>query len=223
VLDQVGAGQNVTAPKALPAGTPALEQDGKPQVLYIGAEYCPFCAVERWPMVVALSRFGSFTNLGGTESAPAPEAFPQTQTFSFHGATYASDILSFAAVETNTNQPDPNGGFTPLDQPTADQEALLRQFDVAPYTTSPGAIPFLMIGNRFVSIGASYDPSVLQGLTRDQIARALSDPTSPVAQGVLGAANTLTAAICQATGGAPSAVCADPVIAQITSRLPTPS
>ena len=29
-----------------------------------------------------------------------------------------------------------------------------------------------MIGDRFVSIGASYDPSVLQGMARDQIANA---------------------------------------------------
>jgi hypothetical protein len=224
VLDQVGAGKAITPPKALPSGTPALEQDGKPQILYIGAEYCPYCATERWPLVVALSRFGSFTNLGGTESAPAPEVFPQTPTFTFHGATYVSDVLSFAGVETNTNQRDPSGGgYTALDQATAAQQALVQQFDVNPYSTNPGAIPFLLIGNRFVSVGASYDPSVLEGLTRDQIARALSDPTSPVAQSVDGAANVLTAAICQATGGAPSSVCASPVIAQIMSGLPSGS
>jgi hypothetical protein len=219
VLDQVGAGNSVTPPKALPAGTPVLEQDGKPEIFYVGAEYCPYCATERWPLVVALSRFGSFTNLGGTESGAAPEVFPQTPTFTFHGATYTSDVLSFSAVETNTNQRDPSGGYTALDQPTAAQEALLQEFDVQPYTTNPGAIPFLMIGNRFVSIGASYDPSILQGLTRDQIAAALSDPTSAVAQAVDGAANVLTAAICRATDGAPSSVCADPVIAQIMSGL----
>jgi hypothetical protein len=221
VLHTVGAGQGVTPPKSLPSGTPALMNDGKPQVLYIGAEYCPFCATERWPVVVALSRFGRFTGLGGTESAPAPEAYPQTQTFTFHGATYASDVLSFAGVETNTNQPDPAGGFTPLQQPTPAQEQLLQRFDTTPYTTQPGAIPFLMIGNRYVSIGASYDPALLQGMSRDEIAHALSDPNSPVAQGVLGAANTLTAAICQATEGQPSSVCADPAIKTIASSLPT--
>ena len=223
VLDQVGAGSGVTPPKALPSNTPALEQDGKPEVLYIGAEYCPFCATERWPLVIALSRFGSFTNLGGTESAPAPEAFPQTQTFTFHGATYTSDVLSFAGVETNTNQRVVSGGYAALDTPTAAQQTLLQTYDVKPYTTQPGAIPFLMIGNRFVNIGASYDPAILQGLSRDQIAKDLSDPTSPVAQGVNGAANWLTAAICQANGGTPASVCADPVIAHIIAELPTPS
>jgi Domain of unknown function (DUF929) len=222
VLDQVGAGKGVTPPKALPSGTPALEQDGKPEILYLGAEYCPFCATERWPVVVALGRFGSFTNLGGTESGAAPEAFPQTQTFTFHGATYTSGVISFAGVETNTNQRGASG-YTLLDTPTAEQQTLLQTYDVKPYTAQPGAIPFLMIGNRFVSIGATYDPSILQGMTRDQIAAALSDPSSAVAQGVDGAANTLTAAICKATDGKPASVCADPVITQILAGLPSAS
>ena len=37
-------------------GTP-LTSDGKPELLYLGAEYCPFCAAQRWAMVNALSRF----------------------------------------------------------------------------------------------------------------------------------------------------------------------
>jgi hypothetical protein len=222
-LDQVAKGTAATVPQALPADTAPLEQDGKPEVLYVGAEYCPYCATERWPLIVALSRFGTFSNLGGTESAPAPEPYPQTQTFTFHGATYTSDVVAFTGVETNTNQPAPGGGFTTLETPTADQQALMQRFDVPPYTTSAGSIPFLMIGNRFVNIGASYDPSVLQGMSRDDIARALSDPTSDVAKGVLGAANVLTAAICRATGQQPSSVCANPVITKIAATLPAPS
>lgn len=171
--------------------------------------------------MVALSRFGSFGNLGGTESS-ASDVFPRTQTFTFHGATYTSDVLAFVAVETNTNQPASGGGYTGLEQPTAEEHALLEQYDREPYTSQPGAIPFLLIGNRYVSIGASYDPAVLQGMSREEIANALSDPSSPMARAVLGAANTLTAAICQATEGKPSAVCSDPTIAKIAQSLPTP-
>ena len=40
-----------------------LTADGKPLVLYVGAEYCPYCAAERCAMVQALSRFGTFSNL----------------------------------------------------------------------------------------------------------------------------------------------------------------
>ena len=40
-----------------------LTLNNKPEILYIGAEYCPFCAAERWSMIIALSRFGTFSNL----------------------------------------------------------------------------------------------------------------------------------------------------------------
>jgi hypothetical protein len=78
-----------------------------------------------------------------------------------------------------------------------------------------------MFGNRYILIGANYDPGLLQGMTRDQIAAALSDPASPIAQGVDGAANTITAAICQVTNGQPSSVCSDPTITKIAAKLPT--
>src|SRR5699024_3771651 len=35
----------------------------KPVVLYMGAEFCPFCASLRWPLVLALLRFGDFEGL----------------------------------------------------------------------------------------------------------------------------------------------------------------
>jgi hypothetical protein len=40
-----------------------------------------------------------------------------------------------------------------------------------------------------------------------QIATDLSEPTSPVAQAIVGAANELTAAICAATNETPATVC----------------
>jgi len=218
-LRAVGAGEGVTPPHALPAGTTPLERDGKVEVLYLGAEYCPFCAAERWPLVVALSRFGSFRNLGATASS-ATDVFPNTPTFTFHGASYASDQVAFVSVETQTNQPAPGGGYTNLDRPTSQELSLLSRYDRAPYTSQAGAIPFLMIGNRYVQIGASYEPSVLQGMTRLQIARALSDPTTPAATAILGAANTLTAAICRATGGQPASVCTDPAVTAAAATLP---
>ena len=47
----------------------ALTSNGKPEVLFLGGEYCPYCAAERWSMVNALSRFGTFTGLTTTHSS----------------------------------------------------------------------------------------------------------------------------------------------------------
>ena len=47
------------SPLTATTGQPALTSGGKPEILYVGAEYCPYCAAERWAMVVALSRFGT--------------------------------------------------------------------------------------------------------------------------------------------------------------------
>src|SRR6266568_183753 len=70
-LDRAAAGpvypaKGSTYPHAIrtirPRG-PLLTASGKPEIVYVGAEYCPFCAAERWALSVALSRFGSFSGL----------------------------------------------------------------------------------------------------------------------------------------------------------------
>jgi thiol-disulfide isomerase/thioredoxin len=205
-LDAVAAPDGLRVPKALPPSVPQVTQDGKPVVLYVGAEYCPFCAAERWPIVVALSRFGTFSHLGQTESAGSPEAFPNTPTLSFHGASYASPYLAFQGVETQSNQ-GTSTGFEPLDTLTPEQRQLLQMFDVRPYVAAAGAIPFVLIGNRFVFEGSQYVPTALQGSTAEQIAASLRDPTSQRAMDIDGSANILAAAICDLTSQQPAAVC----------------
>jgi hypothetical protein len=221
VLDSVGAGEGIAPPAAIAAGAPALTSGGKPEVLYIGAEYCPFCAAERWPTVIALSRFGTFSGLGLTTSS-ATDVFPSTPTLTFHGSTYSSDVISFTSVETETNQLAASGlGYEPLETLTAEQQQLLQTFDVAPYTSQAGSIPFTLIGNRFVISGSSYPPDVLQGKTWQQIASALSDPSSPIAKQVLAAANMLTAAICELADGQPTNVCTAPGVSSAAASLPS--
>jgi hypothetical protein len=198
-----------------------LTAGGKPLVLYLGAEYCPYCAAERWPMVIALSRFGTFSGLGLTTSS-ATDVFPSTPTLTFHGSTFTSDVISFVPVETQTNELSASGlGYQPLETPTAEQQQLMQTFDVAPYTSQAGSIPFLLIGNRFVISGASYQPDVLQGKTWQQIASALSDPSSPIAKQVLATANMLTAAICDITGGQPTNVCTASGVTSASASLPS--
>jgi hypothetical protein len=217
-LDQVGGG-TVTAPPTTISGAP-LTSGGKPEMLYIGAEYCPYCAAERWGMIVALSRFGTFKGLATIRSAErngagTAEPFPLTATFTFVNASYTSKYLTFTSVEEFTNIPDKaTGGYTPLQTPTAAQQALIQKYDAA----NQGAIPFIDYGNKFMSVGASYNPGVLAGLSWTQIAGDLSTPSSAVAQGVLGTANYATAAICSLTGDQPATACT-PAVKALQAKI----
>jgi hypothetical protein len=207
VLDQVGAGQVSATPTAI-TGAP-LTSGGKPEMLYIGAEYCPYCAAERWAMIVALSRFGTFSGLAATHSAAKngagqAELYPNTPTWTFAHASYTSKYLTFVPVETYTNIPDPStGGYTPLQTPTAEQQALLTKYD----TAYGGAIPFIDFGNKYLIIGASYSPQTLDGLSWSTIATDLQTPNNAVAKAVDGTANYITAGLCKLTGDAPANVC----------------
>jgi hypothetical protein len=206
-LDQVGAGTTQANPTTITGA--ALTSGGKPEVLYIGAEYCPYCAAERWAMIVALSRFGTFSGLAPIRSAAKDgggnaEPFPLTPTWTFAKSSFTSQYLTFTPVEGYTNIPDKATGFyTVLQTPTAAQQALLNKYDAA----YQGAIPFIDYGNKFLSVGASYNPAILSGLTWAQIADDLHDPTSTVAKSVLGTANFATAAICSLTGNQPASAC----------------
>ena len=191
-------------------GTP-LEQDGKPVVLYIGAEYCPFCAAERWPLVAALARFGTFTNLGATHSA-TNDVYPNTPTFSFKNAKYASKYLALQTVELYGNRP-VNGKYPPLQRPTAQQNALIQKHD------SHGTIPFIYMGN-YLQLDASYNPQILAGMSMQQVAHAMRDTNTDQSIAILGTANQITAALCAQTGGQPGNVCSTPGVTAAAAHLP---
>jgi hypothetical protein len=211
-LNAVGSPGSVVAPTAL-GGSPAPLRgaDGKPEIVYVGAEYCPYCAAERWAMAVALSRFGTFSHLGATHSS-SQDVYPDTQTLSFYGSHYTSPYVDFVPVEEATDQL-VDGSYATLQTPTAAESALLAQYDAA------GNIPFVDIGNKYVISGASYSPQVLQGLSLAQIAAQLNDPSSPVAQAIDGTANNITAAISAITGDQPTSVSSSPAIAAIAKGL----
>jgi thiol-disulfide isomerase/thioredoxin len=209
-FDTIGYQPGVSGFKHIP-GTP-VKRDGKPLVVYLGADYCPYCAAERWPLVAALSRFGRFTNLGATHSS-STDVYPNTATFSFHGSSYTSRYLTFNPVELYTNQPKGNG-YAPLDSPTALEDSLVSKSDPG------GTIPFIYLGNH-VESGASYNPQILSGMTMSQIAAAMRNPVSTQSQAILGTANLMTAALCQQTGGAPTNVCTAPGVAAAAKHLPS--
>jgi len=214
-LDAVGDGGDAVTAKPITISGPALTLNGKPEMLYLGAEFCPYCAAERWAMIVALSRFGTFSGLAIIRSAAAngagdAEPYPDTATWTFAKARYSSPDLTFTPVEELSNIPDSaDGGYTTLETPTRAQLALLARYDAPPYIPSgdSGAIPFIDFGDKYAIIGASYSPQVLAGLSWSQIAADLSSPDSPVAMAIDGTANYITAAVCAMTGNQPASAC----------------
>jgi hypothetical protein len=190
VLDTVGAGSAAGPSKKLTGDK--LTKDGLPRILYVGAEWCPYCAAERWALAIAVSRFGTLTKLGETASSPS-DVYPNTATLSFHGSTYTSKVISFSGIELEDQD---HQALDALD--SADQKLFS--------TIGGSSYPFIDVGGVY-QFGVQFSPDVLSGLTHDEIGKALQDPTSTVAKAADGAANVLSAAFCTLTDNKPATVC----------------
>jgi len=197
----------ITPPTVL-SGQPALTLDGKPGVFYMGGEFCPYCAAERWALITSLSRFGTFSGLETMQSA-SDDIYPNTQTFTLAKATYTSRYVTFQFREYYSNQKNSAGSYIVLQPLDKTQSALVKKYDGGggSSTSSGGSIPFVDFGNKAVVIGSSYTPSILQTLSRSQIAGSLNDSGDPVTQAIIGASNYLSASTCATDGQQPASVC----------------
>jgi len=202
------------SPPIVLTGQPPLTLAGRtPAMLYYGAEYCPYCAAERWAMTAALSRFGTWSNLKTTASSHT-DIYAATNTFSYYGATFTSPYLTFSGVEQYTNVPTPTAGvYTNLQNPTTEERNNIKTYSSSkfnPNATTTGGVsfPFVNINNLALFSGASYNPGVLANLSWSDIAGGLSDPTNPATQAIVATSNYMSAAICASTKGAPASVCA---------------
>jgi hypothetical protein len=213
VVASVGVpSQSVVVPPTIKIGQPTLVVDGKPGAVFIGGVFCPYCAAERWAIIMAFSRFGTFAHVQETTSSPW-DVYPRTATFSFQGATYSSRYLSLAMAEHSGNDVD-GPGTDPVLDPLTRQEARLWQT----YDDSFG-YPFLDIGNKSFVLSPSFSPALLSGLDQIDIASRLSDPNAPSTQAIVGTANYLSAAICAITGQSPVSVCSSPVVRKAAQAM----
>ena len=204
-FDAVGQGTANNLVKPI-SGSALTGATGKPEVIYIGAEYCPYCAAQRWPLIIALSRFGTFSGLQTTTSSSS-DVNPNTITFTFRSATYTSQYIDFHAVETldrDQNQ---------LQTPSPTDQQLINRFD------SGGTIPFLDFGNRYASTGAYYLPDIISGMSWLALADTLKQPDSVQAKAIIGSANLMTAAICKMNGDQPPSVCSSATIQNLEKNL----
>jgi len=215
VFDAVDLQPGVATPVILHAQKP-LTFGGKPGIYYQGSEPCPYCAAQRWAFIIAMARFGTWSDLGINQSA-TNDIDPATQTFTFSHATYSSPYVTVRTREILSSDQLPNGNYATLQRPTAGETALFNRYTSATYfPANPGYFPFLDFGNRVVISQSSYNPDVLQGLTREQIAADLIDPTSPVTMDIVATANYLSAATCLIDGGRPATVCQSPGVHRST-------
>jgi hypothetical protein len=204
-FDSVGQGtaNNLIKPVS---GTTVTGSTGKPELVYIGAEYCPYCAAQRWALIIALSRFGSIGGLQTTTSSSS-DIFPNTVTFTFRNVTFSSQYIDFHAVETLDR--DQNT----LQTPTAADEQALSRYD------SGGTIPFLDFANHFASTGAYYLPDSISGMSWLAVADALKQPDSNQSKAIIGSANLITAGICKMNGDQPASVCSASTIQNIEKNI----
>jgi hypothetical protein len=192
-FDAVGQGTANNLIKPI-SGAALTGSTGKPEIFFYGAEYCPYCAAQRWPMIIALSRFGTFSGLTTTTSSSS-DVYPNTITFTFHGATYTSQYIDFRSVETTDRDQNP------LETPSSAEQQLVNQYD------SGSTIPFVDFANKFAFNGAMYTPDVIAGMSWLALADTLKSPDSPETKAVIGSANLVTAAICKVLDNQPATVC----------------
>jgi hypothetical protein len=197
---------------------PALTQSGKPEVLFIGSEYCPFCAAQRWAMVNAFSRFGTFSGLTTTHSSSS-DTDPNTPTLTFYGSTYTSSYISLVTVEMEHNYRIGNStstsvAYAPLQTATSAEQKLQTAYDPGTY------IPYIDFGNKYAQVGnlSPLTPTMLDGLTWQQVATDMSNPSSSVGKAIIANANYETAAICTLTNNQPATACT-PTIQKLEGTL----
>jgi hypothetical protein len=206
---QIGSGFTVKKLNGPASGT------AKPNVLAGELAWCPHCAVNGWALAIALSRFGTLSHLRvidtGTYFAKvvkAKPAFSHTQGISFFHSGFKSSHLSFTNVvlQSVTGKP--------LQKPTNAEHAAIAVFD------KPGLLPALDVGGAYGFVNSGFSPGVIHGLSAKKIAASLANAKSAVAQHIDGLANVFTAAMCTATHGLPTAVCASKGVTAAAKLLP---
>ena len=187
----------ITTPQSV--NDPALTADGKPDLLYIGAEFCPHCAAERWPLYLALTKFGTFSpDPGKIHSANEDGDVP---TFTFYGTTYSSPYFTFTPVEATTNKPDGSGGYTVLQTPTQAQLTLWQD-------TNGGSFPFVDFGGKVVLPSAQYSFVPLQNLPFSAVAAQVGQNSTQIGADIGASAAQLISTICTSLShDQPAAVC----------------
>jgi hypothetical protein len=208
LLDQAskasyGASNSTYLSSVQSIGGQLYSSNGKPILVSATGEHCSPCALQRWPLVMALMRFGNFTNL---EYMTSSEAEGDYATFAFADSSYRSSYIVFEPYEVYDRGGDPFQTL-PANYSSADQQ----------YGRS--SIPFLDFANKYVvSGGLLPDPSLLGTKNWTQIISSIQAGDGLGTQ-VRQAANVFTAIICKIDGEKPASVCSQSSITGLSISL----
>ncbi len=182
------AGSNVSPPTPI-SGPPRLV-NGKPQLLYIGAEFCPICATERWPLTVALSQFGTFTNLRQIHSA-ADDG--NIATLTYYQASYSSPYLTFTTYEVEDRN------SKPLETPSPAADALWVNATKS-VPNGPRTFPFIDMNGKWQLTSAQFNDNTFSNASFATIANSIGDNTNVFGAYIDAAASQLVKSICGVIG-----------------------
>jgi len=177
--------------------------NGIPILVSATGEHCSPCALERWPLVMALMRFGNFTNLEYMTSSAAEGDYA---TFAFAESSYQSSYLVYQPYEV-------------YDRGGNSFETLPANYLSANQQYGSSSIPFLDFANKYViSGGILPDPGLLGTKNWTQIIASIQTGDTLGSQ-LKQAANVITAVICKTTGEKPTSVCGQSGITTLTTSL----
>ena len=168
----------------------------KVRVFFLGAQYCAFCAAERWALVSALERFGPLSGWGKESHNDGLDGFRAIPTYDLRNATYTSPYLHFTGKEILDHK------GKPLQKLDADEQAIVNQYD------KNGAWPFLFINGQYAQLGSGFSPALVQGPQFDTLRKeGISGAHTPAAHETANEADPIVRYLCQSTGGAPASSC----------------
>lgn len=182
----------------------SMKRNGKLYVFFMGAEYCPYCAAERWAIVRALQKFGQWVGLKQTISAARDEPYLNLPTYDFTGATYTSPHIEFTSREVKDRE------FKPLQKLLKADEKLVHKHDPRK------EIPFLLIAGRFAQVGSGFTPKIFIGHTFRQTETELKKIESEIRKTIDDEANIIAALLC--VSGLPPEVCKETSVAELIAQ-----
>jgi thiol-disulfide isomerase/thioredoxin len=181
-----------------------VRRGGKLTVFFMGAEYCPYCAAERWAIVRSLQKFGQWEGLKQTISAARNQPFLNLPTYDFTEATYNSPHIEFVAREIKDRE------FKPFQKLSKTEEKIVRKHD------PKKEIPFLLIAGRFMQIGSGFPPKIFIGHTFRQTETELKKVESEIRKTIDEEANVISALLC--LSGLPPELCKEAGTAQLVAQ-----